>query len=321
MILLHCLQNRFFQFSLALLDMLSACGSLDRNAVVNLGTNYRLETMETEIILSALKDNEFLQLAPAEGNWIRCQACENTHIRFPAGTHERSYLQYILRLPEASLFLENELREKLLQEGLDPFSQIRRLLPQNSKDTDALRPEDFRTVLQAIDEGRMICYRYRTKGSQGYIHTSCVPWKLEHSVYDCRWWVILYDPAADRTIKAVLSNLRNVQLGDKHSIPQEQILAAMEKLKHPEPVRLIIKDERNALERCFLSFENREVLESRDLGDQRYVLAFSYYRFDTEEILRKLLYLGPAVTLVGPESLKEMLRSRIMQALEQQRES
>lgn len=316
MILLHHLQNRFFQFSMALRSILSAGVCLSQQELVQLGQHYRLDPLELGDTLAALTKNGLLETIPAAGNRVFYRTSGQSVASMPAGVTEREYLQHILRLPEAGLFLDGQLRAMLLEEGEDPFSRIRRLQPEPMEGVAEICPQDFQTVLQAIREKRQICYRYRTKASDVYVNASCVPWKLEHSVYDRRWWIILYDPEADRTIKAVLSNLCQVQLGAQHNVTEEQILAALDKLKEPEPVRLLVEDKRNALERCFLSFENREVLESRDLGDQRYVLAFSYYRFDTEEILRKLLYLGPAVTLVGPESLKEMLRSRIMQALE-----
>ena len=321
MTLLQSLQNRGFQFSLALLSLLQAEYTLDRNTVLALGANYRLDIPETEKILSALNTSQLLELETGSGKWICRHSGNSARPDMPAQPHVLDYLQYILRLPEASLFLPADLREKLLADTPDALLQLHRLIPENSTDTPRLCPEDFQTLLQAICQQREICYSYRTKDSQDYIRTTCVPWKLEHSVYDSRWWVILYDPTAGRTIKAVLSNLQDVHLGGKHGISEAQILEAMDALKDPEPVRLVVKDTKNALERCFLCFENREFIQTEALGEDLYSLAFTYYRFDTEEILRKLLYLGPAVTLAGPESLKNQLRSRILQGLAQQKEA
>lgn len=84
----------------------------------------------------------------------------------------------------------------------------------------------------------------------------------------------------------------------------------------PEPVVLQVTDIRNGLERCFLQFETQEIIDTKNLGDHRYELSFVYYRFETEEIMRKLMSLGTSVTLMGPESLKEAFRERLRSALE-----
>ena len=91
----------------------------------------------------------------------------------------------------------------------------------------------------------------------------------------------------------------------------------MERLLEPEPVVLRVRKTKGALERCFLVFENQLFLETEQLSPDAFRLSFQFYRFDRGEILRRLLYLGPAVELLSPQSLREELLELVEQALEQ----
>ena len=98
-------------------------------------------------------------------------------------------------------------------------------------------------------------------------------------------------------------------------MPEADIGAAMDALLEPEPLTLEVHDIHGALERCFLVFENQLFEETRRTAPGRYRLSFRYYRFDRMEILRRLLYLGPPVRLVGPASMREALGAMLDAAL------
>ena len=114
-----------------------------------------------------------------------------------------------------------------------------------------------------------------------------------------------------------MDNLRDVELLGPSDVSPEKIRAAMERLLEPEPVVLRVRKTRGALERCFLVFENQLFLETEQLSSENVRLAFRFYRFDRGEILRQLLYLGPAVELLAPRSLREELLVLVEQALAQ----
>jgi predicted DNA-binding transcriptional regulator YafY len=88
----------------------------------------------------------------------------------------------------------------------------------------------------------------------------------------------------------------------------------MEKLRMKEPVILHIRDSHNALQRCFIIFENQEITGSDYSSETGYVLKMNAFRFDREEILRQLMYLGPNVRLAEPADLREELQQRLKQA-------
>jgi len=152
------------------------------------------------------------------------------------------------------------------------------------------------------------------QNAQGENAAVCLPWKLEYSAYDRRWWVILYDTNDDRTIKVPLNHLRDIRILSESSVTDQRIVASMEKLRMKQPVELHIRDSHNALQRCFTVFENQEMIGSSYSPEAGYVLLLNAFRFDREEILRQLLYLGPNVRLEAPQDMKKELRARIIQA-------
>ena len=90
----------------------------------------------------------------------------------------------------------------------------------------------------------------------------------------------------------------------------------MDRLLEKEPMVLRVRDYNNALERCFTVFEN-QVLEDVTAAEGGGVtVTYRTYRFDRRDIVRKLMYLGPGVTVLSPESLRKDLLAEIDAALE-----
>lgn len=318
MILMHELQNWAFQFSLALMSKLEGSGALNSAEVFALGEQYYISEHLTDI-LSALERSGLIRQEKKDSKATVWLAGDLRLPQMPMGDLEKEYLQYILRLPEAELFLTEDTRQALMGEPSSWMEEIRRLRPEGIKDRRP-EPEVFRTALEAIRTGKTLRYRFRTRQNAEFEETESIPWKLEYSAYDRRWWIIFFDAEEERTIKAILSNLKDVTLGRPHRVTQDQILDAMEQLKMPDPVVLRVTNERRALERCFLQFETQPFVSTKEISKDIYELAFTYYRFDEEEILRKLMQLGPGVTLISPQNMKNRLRELLLQALEQGRE-
>lgn len=306
--LFHEYQGRTFQFALDVLAGLECRETVGRAELDALarknGLDYAGQVLEPMVRANLLA---------REGTGYRLGE-DMRSFRFPAGEMERDYLAYILSLPEAELFLDEELRAALAGEPGEFFAPVRRIVPRKEGERPLSAPQ-FRTLLTAIRDGRKIRYSYRTREREALRESETVPWKLEYSAYDGRWWVILYDPEENRTIKAVLGNLQNIRLAGPADVTDEMIEQAMEPLLAPEPVVLQMEDVNNVLERCFLVFENQLFQETEQIPGAGCRVAFRYYRFDEEEILRRLLYMGPDVTLVGPQSLREKLARRLEQAL------
>lgn len=232
--------------------------------------------------------------------------------------YELEHLGYILQQPLARLFLDEETIKKLKQalplsslQGHEYIKVVEPLL-QYTPDVDI---QDFRIILVAIEQGREISYEYMTNRTDQYISAIAVPYRLEYSAYDKRFWLILYDRNTQRTIKAKLNHIRQVAWGALHGLEEKTIRQAIARLKSPESLGLKVVDKKNALERCFLLFEGQERIESTQLDDNSYLITMEYFLFDEEEILRKLLYLGQQVVLVAPAALRQKLIEKIDRAL------
>jgi len=238
-------------------------------------------------------------------------------LRLPMSQVEREYLQYILdprNMPEAELFLSPETRSALQGKVPGWIGHIQWMKAPGMDLPENPGSQGFRELLRAIRERRMIAYRYRESGKNEEQETTCLPWKVEYSAYDRRWWVILYDSQDKRTIKARLNHLRGIQVLEESPVTEGEIMAAMEKLRMENHVILRIRDAHNALQRCFTAFENQEIVASSYSPETGYTLEFHAFRFDEEEILRQLMYLGPNVRLEAPEELREKLQDRLEKA-------
>lgn len=311
--LLNKYQNRALQFALELFTRLESQSALSVEETEELARRASLDYAGQVTIpllqagLLRKEDGQFLA-----GSEVRLP-------RLPLSALEKEYLSYILTLPAASCFLDAATVTALRPTDIpaERLSSIERLCPAGLPFPEPPGADGLRCILTAIREGRTIRYFFRTKENSVPQQTESVPWKLEYSAYDHRWWLIVYVPEEQRTVKAQLRNLSEITLGGKADVSAEEIEAAMERLLKPEPVVLEVRRSRGALERCFLVFESQLFEQTQQLSENVYRLSFRYYRFDQGEILRKLLYLGPAVRLVSPQPLRKELLRLVDQALEQ----
>lgn len=267
------------------------------------------------------RNTYLLSKAPPEkpdGEGFLGVTCESysPKLLLPVSLAEEDYLQYILRQPQAKLFLSDSLRESLSEpHSSDLWESAAQRIPPAGAPLPDIPREDFQTILTAIRQGRQIRYQYRTRVQAAYQEAVSLPWKLEYSSYDRRWWIILYDEQEERTVKAILGNLRDVRLGVPSQVTEDKILQAMDKLLAPEPMVLAISNEKNAVERSFLAFEHQLFTDTERQEDGSCTMTFRYYRFDEGEILRRLLYLGPCVVLKQPEYMKQKLLRLLDEAL------
>lgn len=307
--LFHKYQSRTFQFALDVLGALKKHGILSDQAVADIAEKDGL--LYADQVMQALCSANIVQKT---GQGVKIAASMNA-FQIPPGQIELDYLQYILRLPEAAMFLNETLIKKLKAEDTNFFEAVQVIGAHGEKVPEYPGPDGFRLLLQAIRQGRLIRYSYRTRNDETLVEVTAQPWKVEYNAYDKRWWVILYVPAEDRTVKARLENLRNICLLEPSDIENEKIEDAVDRLLAPEPIVLEVSPEKGALERCFMVFENQLFTETSRTPNGEFEVEFRYYRFDESEIVRRLLYLGPMVTLKGPNILQKKMRAMIDSAM------
>lgn len=111
-------------------------------------------------IRKQLTDAGFLVKTP-DGKYVLGDAF--SPVRAPLPALERSYLKYLCDTPEAAMFLEKAVRERIKaacgQVDEEVFFQIRRPPPPPAPDIDH---QTFRTLLEAVTLRQMVRYRFRT---------------------------------------------------------------------------------------------------------------------------------------------------------------
>ena len=304
-------QSRAMQFSLDLFSRLQN-GPLSGEMLAALAREWGLDYADQ--VVQPLREAELLQW---DGKLCRLVPGQPVP-RLPMSTPERSYLRAILDLLEAELFLSPETKEKLRGQCActEPETPVEHWAPAGEPVPRQPGPEGFRTLLRAAERRWLVDYVYRTNTDETLRQARALPWKLEYSAYDWRWWVIFYRPEEQRTIKARLENLRQIRLAGPSDVTEAEVEEAMDRLMEPEPVVLEVTRTRGTLERCFLVFENQLFVRTRQVSQDRFRLSFQYYRFDRSEILRRLLYLGPGVCLVSPDGMRRELAELIGRGLE-----
>ncbi len=310
--LMNSFSGRAFQFVLDLMAALFADGSITEDKISKLAERRSLGCIERKSIVNTLAKGGILTRENGEygiGSLYRAFVASPSNL-------ELDYLALAAGSWEAELFLSEEAREYLkgcAQNG-DFFRPVHYVAPQASP--KRLDPEAFRSLLTAVEERRLVSYKFRTVGSSETRAAKCLPWKLEYDAYLKRWWVIFYSLEEKRMIKARLENVSEAVVGEKCFVSDDELSDAMDRLLEKEPMVLRVRDYNNALERCFTVFES-QVLENVETSEGGGVtVTYRTYRFDRRDIIRKLMYLGPGVTVLSPEHLRKDLLAEIDAALE-----
>ena len=229
----------------------------------------------------------------------------------PMSKLEAEYLESALSNEAFNAFL-NCVPKPLKAAGSDVYGFIEKIAPHAKTDTEsACFGVNLSMILQAVYEKRKISYSYRTNSEAELTPCVSVPYRLEYSAFDGRWWVILYDIDRGSTIKARLDNITGIVLSERHNIPEDTIHASIMNHLSSEYAVLKIKNGLNAFERCFILFENMIDISSRIINDDEAELRFRYFDWDTELIVKKLLFLGKNVMLTEPDHIVKRVIERL----------
>lgn len=160
----------------------------------------------------------------------------------------------------------------------------------------------FRLILQAIRDKRMlwVCFHDHTGRTRAI---TCFPYRLEYSEKDDKFRLL----AAGKTSRHMI-NLSRI-----HSC--EILQASVPGKFHPpkkqlQELELLLRDERNGLERVMLHFSHFEK-ETRRLDSCLYQIRLRYDRADETELLIRILSFGPILEVRSPPAFVDLVRQRI----------
>lgn len=241
---------------------------------------------------------------------------------------QKSYIKAILLDDKIGLFLDDEEIEAINH----VFSDVAPLYQPDDfyyfdrfSDKDDYKDPDykkhFRTILSAIQNHEYIDILYESRHNRR-LHRSYLPCRLEYSIKnDCFRLLAVeahaqQNPATARihrhpkVITLNLCRIKEVMLTGETAKRLPDINHLLQRSCYREPVRILIKNRRNALERAMLQFANYRK-STRKLDEDTYECLI-YYNKETEtELLIEVLSFGPMIKVVGNETFLRLIKERL----------
>lgn len=179
--------------------------------------------------------------------------------------------------------------------------------------------KSFRLIIDACREKKALSFDYHSaKGKHS--HKTCIPLKIEYSPKNDRFRLIaLRCPFGKRRVidRYRMDGIQNAAFSDSYSDVASMKKAVsvsadalMRQSYDAEPVRLLIQNKRNALERTMLHFANYDK-DTKQLDENTWECLIYYDTSMGTELLIEILSFGPVVQVVGPDSFVELVRARL----------
>ena len=214
------------------------------------------------------------------------------------------WLKTMLQDDAASFLFPKNLREKLL-ERLQKFPALyeknfwRKLTFKPSKPrAGIIFSEKLSLLLQALIEQKIISCAGK----------KIIPYRLEYDIFSDKYSLITWSAEKSCIEKFAVADLPEIILIAEKIPPDIESTVKNFYEENAVKVSLLIKNMRNAVERCFALFGVYDK-EARLQADGNYILTITYLKFDEAEILEKILSLGAAVTVQSPAALRKKIRS------------
>lgn len=241
---------------------------------------------------------------------------------------QKSYIKAILLDDKITLFLDEEEIEAVGR----AFSDIEPLyLPDDFyyydrfSDKDDYKDPDyrnhFRTILSAIQNHEYVDILYESRFHRR-LHHSYLPCRLEYSIKNDRFRLLAVESHANpdsdgtrtgrnpRVITLNLCRIREVKLTSRTVKQLPDINHLLKRSCYHEPVRILIRNRRNALERAMLQFANYEK-STRKLDEDTYECLIYYSKENETELLIEILSFGPMIKVVGNETFLRLIKERL----------
>lgn len=247
-----------------------------------------------------------------------------------ASIAEKAWLYYVLQTSKADLFLENETKKKLikaLESDIDSirfpirseYVDIRMFSPDINLDLSERFLSCFKTIVRAIKNKNTLYITNNSFAGRIYENQLVYPYKLEYSPQFDSFSLSCYPVDIKRPIKMNLINITNVVLGEKindYDSFLKQFEKELSETKEKKPITIEIKNKADAYDRCTYLFSSFDTY-CYDKGDDTLIMNIYYYRFQREEIIRNILFLGHYVKIISPKDITDEVVESIKNAYEQ----
>lgn len=243
----------------------------------------------------------------------------STDFYVPLTKLQKSYLKAILLDDKISLFLS----EKEIENINVAFADVNPLFQpddfyyydQFADRDDYKNPEykrHFQTIIAAIKKHQYLDIDYESRHNHR-VHHCCLPCRLEYSIKnDCfRILAVKEDIHRNTNIEILnLSRIKEITPCSKTVKKLPDINCCLQRSYYKEPVKILIKNQRNAMERAMLQFANYEK-KTRKIDDNTYECLIYYNKKVETELLIEILSFGPMIKVVGNETFLNLVKERL----------
>lgn len=257
------------------------------------------------------------------GTWEQAQYSFflDPELKIPLSNLQKSWLQTLLQDPRIRLFLSRHEIESLEEMLAD-------IPPLYQRDDfyyyDAFQDGDdyasvtyrkhFRILLTAIHTHQYVDISFLS-GKHHRVHYHFLPCKLEYSVKNDCFRLLALEARGRSKYRMFTINLGRIEeiallnrFADPDNLPD--IDTYIRKSYHNEPVTLLIRNERNAMERTMLQFANYQKNTTK-LSEKQYQCEIFYNKANETELLIEVLSFGPLVQVIGNQHFLHLLRDRL----------
>lgn len=243
---------------------------------------------------------------------------------------EKAWLYYVLQNSKADLFLDNETKSQLintLESDIDSvrfpirseYIDIRMFSPDIHLDLSDSFSKSFKTIVTAIKDKKSLYITNNSFSGKVYENQLVYPYKLEYSPQFDSFSLSCYPVDIKRPIKMNLRNITNAVIGkkiDDYDAFFKQFEKELAETKEKEPITIVIKNQADAYDRCTYLFSSFDTY-CYDKGDDTLIMNIYYYRFQREEIIRNILFLGHYVKILSPKDITDEVIASIKNAYDQ----
>lgn len=236
---------------------------------------------------------------------------------------QKSYIKTILTDKRIQLFLdENEIKslDALLMDvpllwDKEGFYYYDRFSNEDDFSDEKYR-KHFRTLVHAMKDSQYVDIEYESRNNHR-VHHHYLPCRLEYSVKNGKFRLLAVEMKKnikhkDSGIEILnLERIKEVGLLPEYAEKIPDINNIIRSSYYREPVRILIHNYRNALERAMLQFANYEKNTTK-IDENTYECLIYYNLRNETELLIEILSFGPMIEVLGSERFLKMLRERLL---------
>ncbi|MGN0291833.1 MAG: WYL domain-containing protein [Lachnospiraceae bacterium] len=229
---------------------------------------------------------------------------------------EQEFLENMLEMPESRMFLSETIYKKL--------GRYKKKTRENSnidvlgeyKINPLWQDEDYiQNVKRAMKTvRRKEGFFYENQTNQGEVVEGIgYPVRIQVDVFTRNWYLHFVDIERKNTVLANLARCK-IKYKEDSIVANEQIDDILDKRKKGV-LKLKILNKKSAHERaCLLFADNRRQMEYNKEEDALY-MGITYYDYEEEGIIRKILSLGAFAVVLEPQNIRERIVKEVEQVL------